>query len=930
MHRLGLHVNRIRVARLARCTFQQDCVQLPVRRCFAIVGPFRKDEDGGKFVVRHWEEIAPGKYREVQEDEEERLKARIEELESQLKELSSGEITDLPVNGDNVAEEQDVEEDEENEGYEEGAEEDEKLEQELDELLAEFGDKSASDPQDLVRRDGEPMDIALTDNEPLEPETKVFLEKLRTDLAQHLPGLKLSISNERARELAKLGEQELAIELAKDALIDTDILEKSVPQNVLEGVLPHNEDPDVPKYLSVQFPKHQRAYLQGFNKTLQEVTADRKNVENSAILWSKYIRCKEFLPEFLEQVSTPVWEVLWDSQYLGNPIIAKRTEHLWVLIDDMVRVGHDLTPDQKLIRIESMFTKGSQQEAISLWKSEWVNLDGEHLKRPDFRDLGIRLHADIGDLKAAHNLAFNTESRPRGDEIASLIATWAQKGAESDLKVAWSLYAELRRRLGSQMAIEDYDQIVMAFINTGRAQLALGVFRDLVLSGSNPSLDRETRDWKSLEILERLQSGTVGADDLAQTSLAALASIPKKMENKFFYASWLKRLIGLGEVDATIPVLALMYERGVRPDAKHLNGIIGAWFRGQDKERHSLSLQIAWSMVKERLKFVARRKGSLLGEQSSLDAPDLGILVPPHISRNLPPASIETFCLLLQYYERRGMQKSADLVQEFLRDAEIRPNSYFMNHLMYGELRKGDVRKSWEIYQSMRETVKPDLESFAALWDCEKLYASGRAIPSKESFPAARRMFYAMMDWLSGLDDRQKEIAQREFTQGFYNQIIRCFCFQRDNSGILLALYALRDKFGFYPDVDTVRMITIQLARSGEKAPTAKRRRKRFSSNNNSTKNMTKISDIFDAVAQDRTEALHSMGIDEELMEDMEKGEELLYKLSEVLRIFLRHISGLGVEDISPLEEDMDQVAWDMGIGGIDMGAPQYTVSEEA
>ena len=948
-----------------------------IRRCFRTGGAIRKDEEGGNFVVRHWEEIGPGKYREVKVDEQQRaaeeLKTRIEELEKQLKDLSSDKTFDLLGTTDDIAEEQDIEEDDEegseieeedegenneeevlkdfenlinelektegvdsqdptksNEGEDDGEEVDDDADlAEFESLLDELEKMEDADSQDLTQHNEESSDVVAAEEKPLEPATKEFVDKLQKDLAQHLPALKLTLSNQRAEELAKLSEAELGLELAKETLMNTDWLKKSVPSHMLEGILSPDEEPEAPQFLGVQFPKYQRAYLRGFNETLQQVARNPENARTSAILWTKYIRCKQFLPEFLEQVPPPVWEVLWAGQYVGNPVIATRTEHLWILVDDMVQVGQDLSPDQKLVRIESAFAKGQQREAIMLWKVEWADLDKEAEKYPDFRDLGIRLYTQFGELKAAYNLAFDTNSKPRSDEIATMIATWAQKEDESDLKVAWSLYLELRRRLGAQMHLEDYDQIVMAFLNARQSHLALGVFRDLVLSGKVPSLDSSNRDHRSLQLLERLQHYTTGVDDLTQVSLTALTSIPKEMENKFFYASWLKRLIGLGETDSTIPVLALMYERGIRPDARHLNGILGAWFRGQNKERHNLGLQMAWSMVKERIKLVARRNQAWTEEELRVETPDPGLSMPPYISKNLPPANTETFCLLLLYYQRRSMHKSMSLVEQFLHDAELMPNSFFMNHLIYGELRKGDVRKAWKIYQSMRQTVKPDLETFAALWDCEKLYASGRAIPSKESFPTARSMFNTMMDWLSNLGDRERQTAQQEFTQGFYNQIVRSFCFLRDNQGTLIALHALRNKFGFYPDTDTVRIILVQLARSGEKAPTTKRRRVRFSSSSEGVKNMTKISEIFDAVVQERSEALRSMGVDEMIMGEVEKGEELLYQLSEVLRIFLRYASGLGIDEVSPFEENLDQLAWEMGVGGIDLSPPQYVSEDE-
>ena len=231
--------------------------------------------------------------------------------------------------------------------------------------------------------------------------------------------------------------------------------------------------------------------------------------------------------------------------------------------------------------------------------------------------------------------------------------------------------------------------------------------------------------------------------------------------------------------------------------------------------KHQLALQISWSMVNERLKFVARRNNATAGNVTVVDSLDSGRLVPPYISQNLPPANVETFCLLLLYYERRSMTQSVEMVTKYIKEAEIPPNSFFMNHLIYAELRRQDIGKAWKIFESGTRTITPDLDSFAALWNCEKVYTTGRSAASSE-FPRSRRLFLRMSAWFQTLQGRLLKQTLESFSKEMYNEIIRCFCHQKDIEGTMVALYGLRDMFGAYPNPETERMVLIQLARMGE------------------------------------------------------------------------------------------------------------------
>ena len=732
--------------------------------------------------------------------------------------------------------------------------------------------------------------------------------------------------------LAELGEKE-AQKLLEEAALSRRRRRKN---NNVGRFGESSTDGERPAGLEVDFPRHHRAHLQSFNQVLSQVAEDATDVERNKVLWMKYVKCKQVVPDFLEAVPSTVWSVLWESQYAGNPIVALRTRHLWELVDDMTRARQELSPTQKLVRIESLFSRGDVSSAMKVWLGEWTGLSKDAASRADFRDLGIRLHVELDHLQEAYELALDAEKmegKPEAGDFATIINSWVQKGDESSLKVAWSLYLRLRYLRGSQMSLEDYDKIFMAFLAAKQISLAFAVFKDMALSGKRPEWDSLELAKKSLGLYRELRDHTAQLSDLTQVSLAALSFMPKKLNNKFFFASWIKRLLGMGEVDSAVSVLSLMYERGIRPDAYHLNGVFSAWLRQEDKQNHNLALQVGWSMVKERLKVVARRNASISGEQVDIDLPDYGVLVPPYVSRNLPPATIETFSILLMYYENRSMHKSMEIVQQMLERAEIRPNAYFMNHILHADLRLGRVAEFWNKFRATKKSINPDLTTFSILWDCCKVFESGHHTPERGGFPPPRRLFATMVDWLSSQSPRSVNEAKREFDEkgkDFYNQIIRCFCHRRDLEGTLVALHALKDILGGYPNQDTILLITIQLARLGENVPLKRRRRSRFLSHQDSVRNMTKIQEIFKAARQARSEALQSQGIDEATLTVEQKREELLSELSEVLRIFMRHSAGVEIGERSPQEESIGEVTWEMGVGGIVMEPPLHSSTEPA
>ncbi|MCJ1299163.1 hypothetical protein MMC08_001955 [Hypocenomyce scalaris] len=670
----------------------------------------------------------------------------------------------------------------------------------------------------------------------------------------------------------------------------------------------------------------QDIYLKRLNASLQKVATNTTDSTSRNTLWRWYSRCKQSLPPFLHLIPAESWGVLWSSQRNISVSSPDRPAHLKILAEDILSTGRNLSARQQLDYIKSLCLVGSLDKASSQWENEQSYLRNHAELSEDFIELGIHLYAQQGAVQKAQNLAeafLGPPGKSRIRWLIPVIEAWVRSGGDSGIRNAWALYLRLKSRLQTDIRLEDYDKITMSFLHAGQTDIALAVFKDLMLTGQASQYESDELYKTTLGIVGSLHSHSINVEELTKVSMTALTALPRSFQNKFFYASWMKKLIGMGEVTAAASIVELMYERGVKPDAKHLNGIIGAWLRSGGTSDRERAEQMGWAMIQERLEFVAERPrkkaGSAVSDAATAGSPSARI--PSHLQRIVPPATIETFCVLLLYYGRRGMLKEAQQLQDCLPKAEILPNSYFMNHLLYTELRRGDPGAAYKLYQRMSPTVQADLETFACLWDCEKAHLAKVATRRADGFPGPRLIFHDMVNWLSQMGKRARDGARAEFTRDLYDQIIRCMCLAKDVEGTIVALYALKDSFLFYPDQDTARTITMQAARigsDGSDSKTTKRRRSRLSGNLHSKTHLSKIAHVLVLLTEQRGETLAQRGLKVEDLDASASAEEQLFLLAEFLRVILKRTAQ---EDSSP-DSAIEKAAWDMGVGGLRMSDP--------
>jgi hypothetical protein len=669
-----------------------------------------------------------------------------------------------------------------------------------------------------------------------------------------------------------------------------------------------------------QLPPEHEVRLQDLNICLAEAAVDLSNLATAQNLWRSYTMCRHSIPSFFRFVPDGAWDVLWECQYRAQGSSKDISKHLGLLLGDMVECKRALTPSQNLVLIESLYTAGRYAEAIRTWKKQEASLGSGKDTAHYFEDLGIRIYAAARNPQKAQELGLRyLTSHDRASMLIPVIKAWATEGGENSVKHAWAVYLRLRVYLGTRITLEDYNNIATCFLDVGQAGLALAVFKDLMLAGQNSQYDSPELYQTALGLFDKLSSQSIEEQDLNKVSLTALTLLPKRFQNKFFFACWLKQLLGMGKIDSAILVLELMIERGVRADAKHLNGVIGALLRSGNAKNATRAMQMGWAMVEERLRVVSRRRhGTVTGEDSENSAPT--VRKPLHLQRiYVPPATIETFSLLLLHFQRRNMLGAIESLKESLRTAEIHPNAYFMNHLIYAQLRQGRYDQAWQVYSTMIKTTRPDLETFAALWDCEKAHLDHAGARRPGEFPDSRHIFSDMMGWFSKQSHKVCKEIRQEFNRELYMQIVRCFCLAKDIQGTLVALHSMKESFDLYPDEKTARMVALQVSRLGEtKLTVVRRRRQRNQVKDDSLVNVMKVSQVLTTLAEERDEALRAAGISPDALSNEQLEQESLYRLTQLLRTVLQSL-GMPAEG---LEESIEHAAWEMGTGGLNMGDP--------
>ncbi|KAI9894942.1 MAG: hypothetical protein M1814_000163 [Vezdaea aestivalis] len=686
-----------------------------------------------------------------------------------------------------------------------------------------------------------------------------------------------------------------------------------------------------PAFLKIPVLRRLRPFLDNFNKYLVEAQSPDATVRTRKELWRWYTRSKQNLPPFLFLVPMSVWHVLWNSMSgasLSNP---DRWAHIRTLAEDVIAAGHELSPQQKVNYIESLHETGAKDKAIEIWGNEVVVVGMDMKVFQGFWVLGVRMFSEQGDPERAEKTAhmlLGSKGKKDYRILLPVIQAWIDKGGPKGYNKAWGIYLQLKEKLGSTITMDDYDRISTAFLKSGKRDLGLAVFKDMMLTGDPNASDSLVLYKKAMAIVGNIQSLSLDVSDAEKVSMELMTALPQKFQNKFFYGSWMKKLIGMGEIDAAASVADLMWEKNLQPAPKYINGIIAAWLRTSDAANQKKAEDMAWNMIKERLNFVrARRTESEVSVSLSIPSAQ-------DKSPKFPCASAETFCVLLDFYAEQGRHEMAEKLQEFLSRCEYNPTPEFMNHFLYSAIRHGGITEVWDRYKEFTLTsgqwrAQPNMLTFQSLWDCMAMKLDPTRARADGDFPVdCRQLFAEMVEWWQAI--RRKSPKQRKhfMTRRLYNDIVRCFVTgeSEDYLGCVVALNCMPALFGIYPDESTAQTVLEKIAQAEDREDEARRlsqpsrlpvtrqaRARAIQSRRERRAKLSEASRAFAEIEASRVSYLNST-MTHELSEE-EQSKEKLFVLSE----FLRVVIGQMLEDPAQVESEIKKAAWEMEVPSIEL-----------
>lgn len=660
-----------------------------------------------------------------------------------------------------------------------------------------------------------------------------------------------------------------------------------------------------------EFPPIHHKHIVALNDLLKQSLVESPiDPDISKAAWKSYSICRKSLVSSAQLVPIGSWHMLW--RLLDLPLeqggSLDRMAHIRCLGEDMESAGVVLNDSEYISYTEAIFISGDRDKAIGQWEAAQKSFKDIRLMSRDYWELGVRMFCQMEKidqaLKAAESLLQTSDDPGAATIIQPIIQACLNSNAEHSLQKAWALYIRLRFLLGTNITMDNFDVVSSALLNANQEELALGVFKDMMLMGSDPSSHQDSvKIYKSVLGLELdLQSLRLEETELRWGDAREMVTLPTKFNNKFFFGSWIKKLIGEGDLESASKVFDLMRQRGMTPDARHLNGLIGSWLRAGTVASQQRAEDIAWKMIETRLEFVRRRE-----TRSELEVPLQAVLSPSKLDYKsvmprVPRATIETFSILVEHYRRRQKNEKLLDLYDTLRKAQIQPDTFFMNQLLLSDLRGHRKQWAWSTYTSLvrRTGVQPDLDTYICLWQLMKRAKDPVLIREsrRDNFTTCRYLFAEMVQRAASLTGKEP------FPRQLYDLIITSFGLSDDQPGTAVALRALQKYFNMYPNEDTVRSIILQLARVGH-VNAAGIRPRRLNLNSATKERINQVTKVLQTFKRAREDLLAQQGVMFDELNDQGKLEESILLLSDLLRYVAqsRIIDGTEISHASQLSK---------------------------
>ncbi|KAI2467715.1 hypothetical protein F4781DRAFT_400907 [Annulohypoxylon bovei var. microspora] len=516
-------------------------------------------------------------------------------------------------------------------------------------------------------------------------------------------------------------------------------------------LLPEEEDWSTPQ---------ERTHIIQLNNMIRTVGMKSRggvvNQKRISSLWRYYSAARIALGKKPESVHGDIWDLLWQilaADHANNP---NRMSHIHTLAKDMEKAGVILSDDQQILAIEAAFITGPKEDAITAHKKLVTTLGTKPETFVEFWQLGLRMYCLTGDITRAERVASTLLESPY-EKDARFLLPFIRMCAENPttLEQGFELYQRLRSALGDSITIEDYDQVISYFLASNQTEFAFYIFVEMMTSKA--------------------------------VDLRRAHKVPPSLANPFFYGKWLKRLIGAGDLPGAHNVLLYMKSRGIMPQAIVVNGLIGAWLRSGTVDNIEKAEEVAWAMINTRMQFLGIRK----------DMKNLAAFVRlRQYGEGWPRANLETFSLLAENYKERGVLAKMEELWAAFTKAEIAPDSFILNQLLFSYLQDGQGKHVATLARDLttQYRVQPDSWTFLVLW---------QALPVNRLIQIPLGQFLDEISRTRSLFAEMVRSAQIFATGGIDTQLARYILhsFRKldDKHGLLLAYRALRQIFKFAP-----------------------------------------------------------------------------------------------------------------------------------
>ena len=486
------------------------------------------------------------------------------------------------------------------------------------------------------------------------------------------------------------------------------------------------------------------------------------------------LRKLEAHPRLLRLLTPYAWKSLWALETETIPSVRSR-----VIGDMMVLGGVRMDAETEIKYIGGLFWNGAREEAVRRWE-DLV----QRAPTKEVYNLRVRLYALMQEPAKAEEIVERMREVLGTVEHKAWIPVIMAWNHVYEAEKAWKAYERMRECAegnGERVTAKQFDDLAMSFLDSYQPAMGLQVYKHMVFAGHS-ALDRQQTETHSnlSEAVKAAQAETVDPGQLSALSVDALKNLPARVADKYFYGGWMLNLIRMNRADLAWHLITdVMPSQQFLPDSIHCNWAIQAFLQQGKPE---MATSIAAQMITERIDQIATSKPPKLAVTSTRSPRG----TPQETGPQIPPATIQTFSILVHYHARRQQMSHIITLFDQMTTCAISPNSYILNHLLHALLRTHEMTRLALTFDSMLRTsrVTPDFASFSLMWTAMWRHYT-QTHRKTHDFLTPRELFALTVE---KLPERGEEEEGK--MKDIWYAIIKSFLLARDLEGTLVALHA--------------------------------------------------------------------------------------------------------------------------------------------